>query len=156
MREFKVGDRVTPVADPYGDLGIPNDTKGRVFVITKVNKVNNKASAEDGGRGINFPDAILAPATDENVAAGRGSLNGSRPYVAREEYDTGAIVTLKRAWRGISTDDPFVVVKDGGGKTVRIVKLGGDAGRYLRIPPTGLVTRDVEWLAERLVETVTV
>lgn len=157
MRKFGVGDKVTPKADAYG---VPKDTLGRVFEVTKVNPKNTKAKALDGGRGINFPQEILVAATDENVAAGeaaRGSVFGRSVEPVRDEFfKPGEIVTLKRPWRDWTTETPLVVIADKGRK-VNVVPLGGAAelGRYLRVPPTGLEKRSRGWLAALLIEVET-
>jgi hypothetical protein len=144
LMSFQVGDRVTPIADER----VPAETLGRVFVVRKVNPKNLKCEAEDGGRGINFPAELLAPATDENIAAGRSSFGV--PYTPRELFANGQVVTLANPYKDITTDTPLVVSKDDGGRMVNVVKLGGDGARYLRMGPSNLVKRDLTWLTEEL------
>lgn len=139
---LKVGDKVTPISDER----VPLDCRGRVFTVEKVNPKKLKCSADDGGLGINFPKDLLAPATDENLAAGK---TVSTPFVPREFFSVGEIVTLAKSWKDWGTDKPLVVLKDGG-KRVNVTPLGGDDDKYLRVPPSGLVKRDLEWLAEAL------
>lgn len=144
---YKIGDRVTPIA---GDDRVPRESRGRVFIVAKVNPKNIKCSAEDGGRGINFPADLLTEATDKNIAA--GNILG-RPYEPPEIFHEGEIVTLKRAYQHITTETPMIVTKQGP-KNVNLSPLGG-SDRYMRCPPAGLVRRDLEWLAETLCEQVT-
>jgi len=143
-RTYRVGDKVTPDPDSFG---VPPTTLGRVFTVAKVNPRNLRCTADDGGRGINFPASILLPATEENVA----KSNAPRPYVPVEFFTTGEIVTVKTAGK-IPVDQPMVVLKHDGGDKVNITQLGGDGDRYWRWPAKSLIKRDLEWLTERLME----
>lgn len=125
-KTFAVGDKVTP--DPNLD-GVPRDTIGRVFTVEKVNKVNLKCSADDGGRGINFPPFALLPAGDGAPAPTIG-----RPFVPREFFSVGEIVTMKNPGKFGTTETPFVVIADKASK-VNIARLGGDGDRYRARPP---------------------
>jgi hypothetical protein len=145
-RTYRVGERVTP--DPSQE-GIPQGTIGRVFTVAKVNPVNIKCTADDGGRGINFPAHCLLPATEENL-----SPTGARPFVPREFYSVGEVVTLARPYKEATTDTPFVVIADKG-RMINVALLGGENDRYVRVPSTGLVKRDLTWLAQALLEEVT-
>lgn len=138
---FRVGDRVTPVSDER----IPAGCRGRVFIVRKVNPKNLRCDAADGGRGFNCPAALLVAATEENVKAG-GAV--SRPFVPREFFSLGEIVSLKRPWRDWTTETPLVVT--GGRDKVNVTLVGGDKDRYLRVPSSGLVRRDRGWLVEAL------
>jgi hypothetical protein len=142
---YRVGDKVTP--DPDG-FGVPADTLGRVFTVAKINKVNMRCTADDGGRGINFPPSLLIPATEENV----NKAFKPRPFVKREFFHAGEIVTVNRPNRKLDTRQPMVVIKHDGGERVNLARLGGEGGRYWRWPATDLVKRDTAWLAERLIE----
>ena len=142
-QRFKVGDKVTPVHD---DERVPNDTRGRVFTVRTRNPKKVKCDADDGGRGINFPDEILRPATDENVKLGQGPF--TRPYVPPVFFDIGEIVTLTRPYKDITVDTPMVVIADK--QRVNVTKLGGDDGQYLRANRENLVKRDLAWLREEL------
>lgn len=144
MRKFKRDDKVTPIHD---DDRVPADTRGRVFTVDKLNPKNIRCTADDGGRGINFPDDLLVPATDENVKLGRGPL--TRPFQPREFFEPGEIVTLKTPFKNeIAVDTPLVVLADK--QRVNVTPLGGNGGRYLRANPESLVKRDLAWLAEHL------
>lgn len=127
---------------------------GRVFVVEKVNPKNLQCSAEDGGRGINYPKDMLmaAPAPGEPLP----EIPIGRPYEpAREEFFVaGEVVTLDRAFKDFGTNTPMVVLQDKGTK-VNVAPLFGDGDRYVRAVPTGLTKRDATWLAERLLDRVT-
>lgn len=141
-----VGDRVH--VDPEG-LGVPPGVVGRTFVVAKVNPKNVKCSATDGGRGINFPAYLLVPG-DAPAAPARAAVVGL-PFVPREFFTLGEVVTLKRPMAGTPADLPYVVMKDDGRGKVNVAPLGGDRDRYVRVPTAGLVKRDLTWLAEHLV-----
>jgi hypothetical protein len=143
--QYRVGDKVTP--DPDG-IGVPADTLGRVFTVAKVNKVNLRCTADDGGRGINFPPSLLLPATDENV----NKAFRPRPFVPREFFHAGEIVTVKTPRGKLSSYEPMIVIKHDGGERANLARLGGEDGRYWRWPTRDLVKRDLEWLTERLME----
>jgi hypothetical protein len=143
---MKVGDRV--VVNP--DSGAQRSVLGRVYVVDKVNPRNVRCKAEDGGRGINWPAELLLPATEENIAA---QSNSPRPFQPVEFFTLGEIVTLKLPFRDFDTEVPMVVV--GGRDKVNVAPLGGANDRYVRVPSSGLVRRDREWLATRLLEEVT-
>lgn len=143
---FKKGDKVIP--NPEFADRMPSGVLGRVFTVEKVNPKNLKCSADDGGRGINFPASILK-AYDPNVPLANQI---GRPFRALEFFSEGEIVSLKSAWRDWSVDTPLVVIKQTDLK-VNVVPVGGTSnGVYLSIPSSGLVKRDKMWLAERLLE----
>ena len=116
-----VGQKVTP--DPTSDRVNPA-TRGRTYTVAKVNPKNVKCTADDGGRGLNYPRELLVPATPENLAA------ASKPLI-RE------------------TTCPMVVI--GGTSTrIKVARIGGDDDRYVLIPDSGLIRRDRAWLAGAL------
>lgn len=152
-RKYKVGDKVTPDVDAYG---VPRETLGRVFTVAKVNPKNLRCTADDGGRGLNFPASILVPATDENIAKGQRPAAGlGRPFVPREHFVTGEIVTVNSTKYGLTPETPLIVTKDDGRDKVNLVVLGGDGDRYLRWPASQVVKRSREWLAEALMDEAT-
>lgn len=148
---LKAGDKVTPVADSER---VPPQCRGRVFTVAKVNPKKAKCTADDGGRGINFDHDLLVPATDENVAAGKRPTVSAVPIEHREFFTPGEIVTLSEPWKDYTDRTPMVVLKDGD-RYVNVVRLGGEGGRYGRIPASGLVRRGAGWLAERMLEEAT-
>jgi hypothetical protein len=155
-RPLRKGDRVTPNPN-YA--GLPAQTLGRIFIVDKVNPKNVRTTAEDGGRGTNFPaDAYVRVQPGETApdvtARLRRELPLGRPYEPAVHFTLGEIVTLKTAFRDWGTDEPLIVFKDGGDK-VNVTKLGGDNDRYVRVPKAGLVKRDRSWLAERLMDEAT-
>lgn len=149
MAGFKKGDRV--YVDPeYPNVG--GGVLGRVFVVEKVNPKNVRCTAEDGGKGINYPAESLirwAPGVNVPAAAVLG-----RPYVPVQFFEAGSIVTLTRPWKNWTTETPLVVLADRGNK-VNVTLVGGDGDHYLRTPREGLTRRSVEWLAEALLQEAT-
>lgn len=148
MTTLRSGDRV--YVDPeYPNVG--GSVLGRVFTVDKVNPKNVRCTAEDGGRGINYPAESLKRYEGGDVPAAAAVLG--RPYEPIEFFTAGEIVTLKRAWKDWSTETPLVVLQDKVNK-VNVTLLGGDGDRYLRVGREGLERRSVEWLAEALLERV--
>lgn len=146
-QDLKVGDKVTPIHDER----IPAECRGRVFTVEKLNPKKAKCSADDGGRGINFPYDILCEATDENVQAGGEPI--TRPFDPDAFFTTGEVVTMKDSWKDFTPETPLVVIGDTG-KRVKVARLGGDNDRYVRCGRDSLVKRDLEWLAGALLEQV--
>jgi hypothetical protein len=58
------------------------------------------------------------------------------------QFEQGVVVRLKKDYGSYTTRDLFVVTANNN-KTVSVVKLGGDGGRYLRVPHRGLDIVDV-------------
>lgn len=136
---FKVGDKVVAAAE-HRRAGIDS----RVFTVVSIGPKNYKCSADDGGRGLSYPDYALE-AYDPDAAPAVGV-----PYVPIEHFELGTIVTLKRAHPPRYGDDTPMVVVGGRGDKVNVTKVGGDRDSYLRVPPAGLVRRDIPWLYEQL------
>lgn len=145
MTRFFPGDKVTPNPNAFG---VPAQTIGRVFTVEKVNPRNLRCSADDGGRGINFPAELLLPASDADASKIHVPYRPPAVYVA-----PGTIVTMQGGFfkHGITPTTPLIVVKDSGDK-VNVVQLGGDEGRYIRVPKELIEHRTREWLTEQLVE----
>jgi hypothetical protein len=57
------------------------------------------------------------------------------------KFETGVVVRLTKPYDTYTTDDLFVVTGNNT-KTVSITKLGGEGGRYLRVPHRGLTIVD--------------
>jgi hypothetical protein len=158
-RKLAKGDRVTPDPD---FPGLPAHTLGSIYIVEKVNPKNVIARPETGGgRGVNFPaDAYLRVQPGQTVSDVARATATPVPFEETTFFTAGEIVTIKRAVgaRGETwgTDDPMVVIRDGGQRTVNVTKLGGaDDDRYLRVPRAGLTKRDIGWLTERLMEEAT-
>jgi hypothetical protein len=64
------------------------------------------------------------------------------------QFETGVVVRLQKAYDRYTTKDLFVVTGNNT-KTVSVTKLGGDGGRYLRVPHRGLVIVDVDEVLDR-------
>lgn len=131
------GMKVTP--DPTSPY-VRSETVGRVFTVTKINPKNVRCTADDGGRGLNYPRELLVPATPENLAKAQDPARLSRPFVPRELYALGEVVTLKRAYRQYDTQAPFVVIGSTPNRT-KVAPLGGNNDEYLLIPAGGLERR---------------
>lgn len=148
-QDFKVDDRVT---FPPESL-VKSHLKGVTFVVIETPRENPRirnlrVQQEGGGPKYSVRPTELVPAT-----APEGTPPGMRPYVPIEFFDPGQIVTISNgARKRIGTEDPFVVLKDGGTDNVNIARVGGDGGQAWRWPRSALVKRDVAWLTERLVE----
>lgn len=146
MTGLKKGDRV--YVDPaFAAEGVV----GRVFVVHKINPKNVLCTAEDGGKGINYPHGSLRPY--EGEIPGAAAVLG-RPFVPTEFFNAGEIVTLTRPWKDWTTETPLVVLADKV-KRVNVTRLGGAGDQYLRVPHGGLTRRTVEWLAQALLQEVT-
>lgn len=140
------------MVDPEQAYRAQPEVVGRVFTVAKVNPKNVVCNATDGGRGINYPKDLLVPAPAEGEPMPTPQLG--RPFEPREFFAEGDIVTFTRPYKHITTDTPCVVLRDNE-KRVNVAPLGtNDAGWYVRAPHSGLVKRDLAWLAERLMEMI--
>lgn len=140
-KKFKVGDRVV-VKPEFGTPGV----SGRVFTVRKINPKNYACDAEDGGRGLSYPEEALdAFDADKPPTIGRA-------YVPIDIYYDGEIVTLTGGYAklDVTAETPLIVIRDTGRETVQVAKLGGDQGRYIKAPKVRLQRRDMAWLKERL------
>lgn len=142
-KRFKVGDKV--MIAPAHRRRIDDHT--RVFTVATVNPKNYRCSADDGGRGLNYPDEALVPHDPDAPP----TLALGVPFVPREFFDAGAVVTLAQPYPklGWTTETPLVVLADKE-RTVNVTRIGGAGSSYLRVPPAGLVRRDLEWLKAAL------
>ena len=132
--------------------------RGQVFRVDKVKvtkallKPTNAAARNRWPNGVNVPMTGLKQFTGEDptaihVASYEDSL---AELELKMQFEQGVIVRLKQAGHGYTTSDLFVVTANND-KTVSIVKLGGNGGRYLRyghkgldIVPGAVVTKMVE------------
>jgi hypothetical protein len=142
IHTFKVGDKVTFPPD----AGIKQSLIGMVFTVEEVpagRKRNYRVRGANGGRYSVRPGEMI-PAGDAPTM---------RPFVPLEFYNEGEIVTVRPGRSGqLDPGQPMVVLKDSG-TSVNVTSVGGgDQGRYWRVPRGQLIRRDLEWLAERLVE----
>lgn len=142
------GDKVTPKADVQG---VPPGTIGRTFTVYKVNPKRMRCSADDGGRGINFPPSLLVAATEENLAARWNGVAPVRFGDPAERFVVGEVVSLTRPWRDWDEGTPLVVVGGRNGR-VNVTLVGGYGDSYLRTTPSNLVRRGAEWLVDQLLE----
>lgn len=144
---LRKGMRVTP--DPEFP-SLPAASLGRTFIVDRVNAVNTKTTAEDGGRGTAYPHEayiILADGqTPDDVAP---EAEASTEFVW---FALGQIVTVTQAWKGWTTETPLIVLNDTGDDKVRVALLGGEGDRYARLSRKSLVKRDLAWLTEALVD----
>ena len=123
---FKVGDKVL----------VDHATYPGVWTVTKVNPKNLKLSQADRGRGLNAPKSMCIPAgdaTDAPVASAVGIPMRSLPYL----MPGTAVVYNGPPMKGVATGDHLVVLRDKDDR-VNVTHLGGDDGRYWRMPPRHL------------------
>lgn len=122
---------------PVGS-GVGAKHEGKPLRITKINPTTLQVEDEHGAlaRGAHH---LYAPTTKSFV-----------PVAVDQRIDVGVVVTMKpsRSW-GFAPDRLFVVIKADGGDRVNVVALGGDGGRYWRVPvsdltvvPIGEITRN--------------
>lgn len=133
---FTVGDRVT-ISHEYA----PTRLRGRVFIVERVNPKNVIARPEGGGKGINYPKYTL----EKVVGEAHGAVTVTEVPILTL-HDPGSIVTLKQTPNGEKDNQPYIVIKDDGGERVNVTRLGGNEGRYWRVPRRGVEARDIEWL----------
>jgi hypothetical protein len=102
-----------------------------VWKIIKVNPTRYRLEPINGGRGLACPHSMVA-AHDGDVDA----APAVRTFTPRAPFSPGEVVTL------VAKPGLFVVLADKD-KRVNVVRLGGDAGRYWRVPPSSLTRVDV-------------
>jgi hypothetical protein len=104
-----------------------------VWTVTKVNPKNLRLEQEGRNRGLNAPKYLCIPAGDNPVAAiGRPMGVRTLPH-----QDAGSVVRYIGNGDKIAHGALFIVLADKGDK-VNITPLGGDGGRYWRMPPRNL------------------
>ncbi len=134
------GDRV--YVDP-ATPGAARNVLGKVWIVDRVNPVNVVCKPEDGiGRGINYPRTSLRP------------IEGDVPVPVRAE--TVDIPAYFVGGEAVATDwpkgrDKVWIVNRDNGDTVSCLPLGGDGGRYARLPKSGITRLSLADVAERLV-----
>lgn len=144
VRPFAKGDKVivNPADAPRGVAGV-------VYVVDRINPKNIIARPVGSvvRKGINYPKDLLRHYDGE--VTDYGTVAGGISVPIPEFFDIGQVVTFKTPPAGATTETPFVVIaqKD----RVNVTRLGGDGGRYWRAAPSGLVKRDLAWVAESLV-----
>ena len=127
--EVKVGQRVVTIGEAARRF--PG-----VWIVKKVNPVNVLLTPEHGGRGLNVAPEYIAP------EGSTGDLHPTRMVEYRKPLDAGTLVEWDGGRRP-GAAGLYVVTKDNG-DTANIVRLGGEGGRYWRIPGArGLTVVDV-------------
>lgn len=124
--------------------GAARNVLGKVWIVDRVNPVNVVCRPEDGSsRGINYPRTCLIPVPAD------GAIPAAAPVTEAPSawFVGGEIVTTTWA-KGASK--VWIVNRDNG-DTVSCLPLGGDGGRYARLPKSGITRRDLAWLTEHLV-----
>lgn len=112
MSEYKVGDRVSVMDDRYPGM----------WVVKSMGPVNAVLAREQGGNGVRAPHYMVGPVTEETKAV-----------VPGEFYELGELVEIHTGrYAGL-----YAVIADKGAK-VNLAKLGGDGGRYVRMPKSSL------------------
>ena len=131
---YTIGDRVT-VRPEYER---PID-RGRVYTVRKILKVNLQCEPDSGGQWLRVHPNMLQPAT-----AAPGAAVETVPYVAPYSEGTAVTLTVPTRERGKfpEPDDQLWIVLRDDGHRASVVKLGGDHGRYSRVPRTWLTAID--------------
>jgi len=115
----KIGDKVSVNLPKYPG----------VWTIKSQGPVNTVLIPAGGGRGLRVPHYLLTDPVDEDAAPQPTKI---------EWFSEGEIVRITYGkFAGI-----YVVISDKGADRVNVAKLGGDGGRYVRMPRTGLVKVD--------------
>lgn len=129
----KIGDLVR-ISDDYATAA----TRGRIFRVTKFLKVNIVAEPVEGGRSIKGnPDLFVAVSESETAKV------TTIPFTPLLYVGQVVQVAGGSGWRE-PKDRFFVVIREGNDGKVKIVRLGGDDGRYWPgVPKTWLKVVDV-------------
>lgn len=144
-KTYTVGDRVVinPLHDPRGRFA------GVVYRVEKIKPVNLLLAPEDprgvGLRRLNSRPEYLLPADDAHDT----NVRATRPHAGVPETPPahlwgGEVVTVRTRPTGKWTYAPgqlFVVLRCSGG-TVSVARLGGENGRYWRVPRTDVIVVD--------------
>jgi hypothetical protein len=97
-------------------------------------------------RGLDAPRNLLVPADGEAPKPEPRDVQAEAAKRLAElefqmQFETGVLVRIKKAYGSYTTSDLFVVTANND-KTASVVKVGGDGGRYLRVPHAGLTIVD--------------
>jgi hypothetical protein len=133
-RTYTKNDRV--IVNPA--VARTND-RGRVYVVTKILKVNVMVEPEGGGRGMRIKPGLLLPAPTDQADTTAVTVAFEPPLW------WGTVVLVDRAptgaWRQPAGDLYVVVGDKDGGASYRLARLGGDpSGKYFRNIPRGWLT----------------
>jgi hypothetical protein len=121
---------------------------GCVFVVERVKYTKAIVRGADEATRKRYPRGLDAPMTMLRPVDGEGSWPAPRNVEAdsaqrlaelehKMQFELGVLVQLKRPYNSYTEEDVFVVTANND-KTVSVVKIGGDGGRYLRVPHSGL------------------
>jgi len=136
-----VGQHVTIDDDRY---------PGQVFRVDRIKVTKaliqpvNDAARGRWPNGVNVPMTMLAPFDgdpDDVLTTSPAAATMLADLERRTRFTLGVLVTLKRPYKHHTTADLFVVTNTSD-KTVSVAKLGGDDGRYIRVPYSGLTIVD--------------
>jgi hypothetical protein len=129
-------------------------TTGLTFVIERVKQTKaiirpaDEATRARYPRGLDVQLALLQPAnrTDASPQPEPRDVQAEAAKRLAElefqmQFETGVLVRITKAYGSYTTSDLFVVTANND-KTASVVKVGGDGGRYLRVPHTGLTIID--------------
>ncbi|WP_280428305.1 hypothetical protein [Nocardia brasiliensis] len=115
---YKTGDYVV-----LDHEDVPATDRGKVYTVTRVNKVTVGLTPVSAGRACLADKAMVLPATEAEVRAARAAAEAAPPLYL------GSVVTLRRR------DGRHVVIglPDGNSPLFRLALLGGSPdGRYVR------------------------
>jgi hypothetical protein len=123
-------------------------TRGMTWVVEKVKYTKaivrpaNEAAKAAYPRGLDAQMTMLRPADGPAPEIPKRDAQAEAEARLAElelqmQFELGVLVRIKQAYGNYTTSDLFVVTANNE-KTVSVVKIGGDGGRYLRVPHKGL------------------
>lgn len=139
MNEFKMGDVVTVAPGVFAERVSTMLPYEITKVPTRSNEVNYVATPKGGGRGVRAPAYAFV-----KFEGGYNEAAVQRAVAYEIPLDQGVVVTVNHPKLGTHLYVCTGTSRDG--RTNRLVKLGGDGGRYWRIPTRLCTVVDVELL----------
>jgi hypothetical protein len=123
-------------------------TRGMTWVVERVKYTKaivrpaNEAAKAARPRGLDVQLTMLRPADGPapEIPKRDAQAEAAKRLAELElqmQFELGVLVRIKEAYGSYTTSDLFVVTANNE-KTVSVVKIGGDGGRYLRVPHSGL------------------
>lgn len=151
--QFKVGDLV--VCNPLA--GWPGSALGKRYRIVKKGPKNFTCEPVDAEgnvlpheRGIRGDGESMLPVDHPDAPkplGGKGDFVGV-PYVA--PLAEGTIVTLKKAYKEWTTEQPCIVIGETSSGKVKVARLGTGDYTTLTVARIGIEVHDLNWLGRTL------